>query len=158
MKFAFKYTCCVCILLLYVLSAPAASAKEKTDASVFSMKQEKIVGAIPYTPALQQSVLKLLQDGPSVYSGLTLNVQTGLVIHMSYPTSIQIPHTLYTRKIREIYLYLEQNTKPKAVLLLDSNHSRIMIVELNSSADKFIKSNKLSREWKAEYKDNPDIE
>ncbi|WP_239616797.1 hypothetical protein [Cohnella mopanensis] len=137
------------ILLMSVISLllteGTAISKELPTVSVFDVKQEKVTKIMPLTPELKKSVFEVLQSCPVVFGGFSMNPTNGLVVHIPFTTPVQIPHRSYSTKVSEIYLFLEHDIKPKALLFLDNHKQKI--VELDYDTQKFIRLNNLSDIW-----------
>jgi hypothetical protein len=123
--------------------ARPASAEGPLAVSVFDVKQEKVVQAMPLEPTLQRSVLALLQSGPTVYGGLSVNPRSGLIVRIDFPAPLRIPHPFYKDRIREVYLFLEPDTAPRALLF--SEHGKTTVAILHGDSRKFTAQNHLGR-------------
>jgi hypothetical protein len=124
MKFKIILTILVSALLL---TNDLVLSKELPTVSVFDVKQEKVIKIMPLTSELKKSVIEVLQSSPVVYGDFSINPMNGLVIHIPFTSPVHVPHSFYSNKISEIYLFLEHDTKPKALLFLD-NHKQTIVV------------------------------
>jgi hypothetical protein len=127
------------IFLLLAAKIPCTYAKQPQSlVSVFDVKQEKVVQAFPMTSAIRSSLIQMLQSSPVVYEGLSLEPKNGVVVHFSFDTPLRVSDDLYPSSIREMYLFLEPETKPKGLLFLTAPH-RPMVVVLHANAGQFLK-------------------
>ncbi|WP_256762122.1 hypothetical protein [Cohnella sp. WQ 127256] len=141
-----KFRIMVALTVISLLFATDdVKSKELSTVAVFDVKQEKVVKVMPLTAELKDSVLELLQSSPTVYGGFSMNPSSGLVLHIPFPSPIQVPHKYYSNKINELYLFLEHGAKPTALLFLD-NHKQIIVV-LDVDLQKFVHQNDLSSIW-----------
>ncbi|WP_373231160.1 hypothetical protein [Cohnella sp.] len=141
----------VSILLLllsfcFVLSNNRVRAEEKPNVSIFDVKQEKVVKVVPLTSELQDSVLELLRSSPILYGGFSMDPQDGMVLHVPFPTPVQIKHELYPSAIQEVYIFLEQDKQPRALIFFAAKQRPIVVV-LSYDARKFMERNQLKGAW-----------
>ncbi len=142
MKFKIIKLLCLSLIALLLFTGNLISAKELPTVSIFDVKQEKVVKVMPLTLEFKNSVFQVLKSSPAVYGGFSMNPKNGLILHIPFHSPVEIPHRFYSDRIKEIYLFLEYGSKPKALLFLESKQRQI-IVELDYDPDKFIKMNNL---------------
>lgn len=66
-----------------------------------------------------------------------LNFLFEVLLHILFTTPIKVPNPIYPDRIKEIYLFLEQDDKIKAIVFTESTRPRIVV--LNYDSKKFIK-------------------
>jgi hypothetical protein len=136
----------ILLLIIFLLhNNQAVSQTLRPNVSIFDVKQEKVIKVIPLTIEMLNLTLNVLQASPEIYSGFTLNPKNGFILHIPFTTPIKVNNPLYPDKIKEIYLFLEEDEKIKALLFFESAKSRIVV--LNYDAKKFIEESQLSELW-----------
>ncbi|GAB6988767.1 hypothetical protein [Paenibacillus pini] len=106
------------------------------------LSKKKFIAHISLTSDLKSSIIEILQSSPITYEGFTLNPQHGLVLHIPFEAPVQIKHTFYTKKIKEMYLFLEHDAKTIALLFYESEKGQSIVV-LNYDPEKFMTKNHL---------------
>lgn len=126
---------------VFAFHRPAAAAEEALAVSVFDVKREKVVQAMPLEPPLQRSVLALLRSAPSMYGGLSVNPRGGLIVRIAFPAPLQVSHPFYKDRVRQVYLFLEPGTDPRALLFWE--HGKSAVAVLHGDSRKFMERNHL---------------
>lgn len=138
---------CIAFVFFFAFNNHAAPASESPNVAIFDVKQEKVTKVIPFDADLKESIVEVLQSSPTMFGGFSLNPRNGLVLHFVFESPIQPANRLYSSPIKELYLFLEPQTKPKALLFLTSNQPKTMVVELNYDTELFIRNNRLETAW-----------
>ncbi|TVX95329.1 hypothetical protein [Cohnella terricola] len=137
------------VMLLVILLAPAVNdvpeKESRSVVSVFSVKQEKVVLATRLTPDVQQNVIQALEDSPSHYGGYTLEPRSGWIAHVPFASPIAIPDSIYSDRIKEVYVYLEPNQNAKALVFYVSS-GKFTIVVLKPDAESMMRKMNLRAE------------
>ncbi|MFC5405844.1 hypothetical protein [Cohnella soli] len=129
-------------LVATVLMSASLIVHEPTLFQVFDVKQGKVVQQRPLTSELEKSILSLLDNSPTLYGGLAMNPESGIVLHIVWDEPIQLASALYPEPIKEIYLFLEPGTQPKALIFL-KDKAKYRVVVLQGNSDQFMWQNKL---------------
>lgn len=109
---------------------------------IFDVKQEKVVKQYPLNRDLEKSITELLNASPRMYGGIDMNPKSGLILHAKFKSPIQISSLIYPDSIKEVYLFLEPEVDPKALIFFSSS-SKFIIVVLKGDSDQFMKENNL---------------
>lgn len=117
-------------------------AEQLPNVSIFDVKQEIVIKLIPLTTDLEKSIEEILLSSPFLFGGLSMEPQAGVVLHIPFSTPVQVDHEIYPSRIREMYLFLERDKKPKALLFFAAKHQPIVVV-LNANARRFMEKLKL---------------
>lgn len=134
------------LILLFFISSlmnRTVQAEDRPHASIFDVKQEKVVRVLPITPALEASVIEVLLASPTLFGGYSVDPNDGLVVHFPFASPVHVIHKLYPNTIREIYLFLEHGKKIRALIFFASSKQSPIVVDLNDDASKFMERNKL---------------
>ncbi|OOC62550.1 hypothetical protein [Paenibacillus ihbetae] len=111
---------------------------------LFDVKEEKVVDQRSLTPNLEQAVIDLLETSPSVYTGIDMNPQSGVILHIQFTSPVYLSSRIYSGAAKEVYLYLEPGEKPRAVVFLATT-DQYVIVTLDKDSDAFIKDHRWIR-------------
>ncbi|MFC5472305.1 hypothetical protein ACFPPD_26835 [Cohnella suwonensis] len=132
-------------LMTTVLLFLNLSFQEPMLFQVFDIRQGKVIEQRPLTRELEESILSLLNSSPSTYGGFTMNPADGLILHVIFEDPIRMTSDFYPEPIKEIYLFLEPDIQPKALIFLQDK-SRYRVVVLHGNSDQFILRNNLITE------------
>ncbi|MBO9600366.1 MAG: hypothetical protein J7559_21420 [Cohnella sp.] len=128
--------------MLYALLLPRGlsfAAPSPPPVEVFDVKQEKVVHVIPWTEALQTTIVNALNQSPKPYEGVTMNPTGGIVAHFRYPVPVKLDNPIYPQPVSELYLFLEPHKDPLALLFFSKGH-KPRVYTLQADAKSLIQS------------------
>jgi len=131
--FAAKLTLFLAILFTPAIN-DALGEKIRPVMSVFSVRQEKVVLVKDLSPEVLHNVVRTLGDSPFHYEGYTLEPRTGWIAHVPFATPVAIPNSIYSDRIKEVYVYLEPKQNAKA-LVFYATSGKFAIVVLKPDAE-----------------------
>ena len=70
-----------------------------------------------------------------------MNPRSGLVVHVAFPEPVRVPHPFYKGRIREVYLFLERDVEPRALLFWEQGRPTVAV--LHGDSRRFIERNGL---------------
>jgi len=109
---------------------------------IFDVQEGRVVKQIPLAPELEKSIIHSLQDSPKMYGGFSVNPKNGVILHVQFANPIQISSPLFPDSIKELYLILEKDTQPMALIFFNST-SKYIVVVLNGTSESFRLKNHL---------------
>lgn len=135
------------VLLLFIFFNQSVIATNiPVNVSIFNVKQERVVKVLALNSQFEQSIIDILNSSPDLYGGFSINPDSGLILHIPFPSPIEVMNSIYSDKIKEIYLFLEPGKKPKALVFFVSKKPSIIVV-LNYDTIQFINENNLIELW-----------
>jgi len=116
---------------------------DPTLVQIFDVKQEKVIKQITLTNDLMKSIITSLDSTPKMYDGFSVNPNSGIVLHVEFMNSIKLSSAIYPDLIKEVYLFLEDHSQPKALIFFNSS-SKYIVVVLDEKSDQFTIQDKLN--------------
>lgn len=89
---------------------------------IFDVKEEKVTHVIPWTEKLHLTMINAINHSPKPYGGVAVNPTGGIVVHFRYPAPVKLVNPIYPQPVSELYLFLEPNTDPLALLFFSKGH------------------------------------
>lgn len=134
--------------LFTAASAADASgeAPETPMVTAFDVEKGQVVEAMPLTREWIDKAAEALTASPVPYGGMTYNPKKGLAIHIPFPAPFKPAHPFYKQPLREVFLFLERDAPP-AALLTTASGDRAMVAALRFDAGDWIRDTDFARLW-----------
>lgn len=140
-KYSRLGACCAILFLYGLLLQCGVSVAEPLPppVEIFDVQQEKVVHVIPWTETLHETIVNALNQSPQPYGGVTMNPTGGIVVHFRYAVPLKLDNPIYPQPVSELYLFLEPNTKPLALMFFSQGH-KPRVFTLQADAKSLIQS------------------